>query len=76
MVDALVLGTSRAICGGSSPLPRTQINESDAKAFGDFILQREGLEWSFFRKLVKFSLILSHFLLDKIDIYDIIHNKR
>jgi hypothetical protein len=23
LVDALVLGTSRAICGGSSPLPRT-----------------------------------------------------
>ncbi|MEN9920709.1 MAG: hypothetical protein RL538_602 [Candidatus Parcubacteria bacterium] len=25
MVDALVLGTSRVTCGGSSPLPRTDV---------------------------------------------------
>ena len=82
-----------------------KINESDAKAFGDFILQWEGLEsrtetkskeagsrvgeaepvtksspahkdkgpeWGFFRKLSKISLILSHFLLDKRYLYDII----
>ena len=81
-----------------------KINESDAKAFGDFILKRKGLEsrtetkskeagsrvgeaepvtksssahkdkspvWGFFRKLSKISLILSHFLLDKTNRYDI-----
>ena len=35
MVDALVLGTSGAICGGSSPLPRTEWNEEAGRKVWD-----------------------------------------
>lgn len=34
MVDALVLGTSRVTCGGSSPLPRTNVGVVRCAFFG------------------------------------------
>ena len=50
MVDALVLGTSRVTCGGSSPLLRTVC----------FLFNKEIVGWSFWKRIPYVSNSLTH----------------